>query len=116
MSESRKPRKRNRRSAPSSAFQIALAKIAMVRIADREQSELTDADRAKLKALEAAWKRDGRVAFDRLRESDFLGYFRIVASLNPKAMREALEEEILNLGMTNREFLAMARKKAQQKH
>jgi hypothetical protein len=116
MSKSRKPRQRNRRSAPSSAFQNALAKIAMVRIVDREQSELTDADWVKLKALEAAWKRDGRVAFERLWESDFLGYFRIVASLNPTAMREALEEEILDMGMTNREFLTMCRKKLQQKH
>ena len=101
---------------PSSAFLAALAKTAMVRIADRELSELTEADWKKLKDLEVEWKRTGDAAFEALWERDFLGYFRIVASLNPKAMREALEEEILDLGMTNREARDMLLKKARQKH
>ncbi len=109
------PKKRGRHK-PSSAFLRALAKIAMVRIADHELSELTETDWAKLKALEAAWKCDGGAAFDRLMDSDFYAYFRIVASLNPKAMRKALEEQLLNTGMTNREYLAMCRKKARQNH
>jgi hypothetical protein len=100
----------------SPALLAALAKYAEVRLADRNLSELTEADWVKVSALEVAWKRDGDVAFDRLRESDFLGFFRIVAALNPRAMREALENGILDLGMTNREFLEECWKNAKHKH
>ncbi len=88
----------------------------MVRITDPAQSELTEADWVKLRALEAAWKRDGAAAFDRMQESDLVGYFRIITSLNPRAAREAIEDGLLDMGMTNREFLSMARKNARQKH
>jgi hypothetical protein len=102
--------------AISSALLAALAKYVEVQIADPKLSELTEGDWVKFRALEIAWKSQGDVAFDRLRESDFPGFFRIVAALNPMAMREALEAEILDRGMTNREFLEECRKNAKQTH
>jgi hypothetical protein len=102
--------------AISSALLAALAKYAGVRIADPKLSELTEVDWGKFGTLQSAWMSEGDAAFDRLRDSDFLGFFRIVAALNPKAVREALEDEILDLGMTNREFLEECRKKAKQTH
>lgn len=85
-------------------------------MADPELSELSEADQAKLKALEAAWKLDGTAVFDRLRDTDFVTYFRIIGSLNPKAIGAALEEELLEIDMTYQEFLAMCLKRAQQLH
>jgi hypothetical protein len=106
----------DRDGAISSALLAALAKYAEVRIADPKLSDLTEADWVKFRTLELAWKRSGDVAFDLLNESDFSGFFRIIAALNPMAMREALEAEILDRGMTNREFLEECWKKAKQTH
>jgi hypothetical protein len=120
MSGSRGPQRDRRRGkkapVPSSAFLAALAKRVGVRIADRKLSELKEEDWGKLEALQAAWKADGDIAFKRMWESDFIGYARVVAALNPRAMREALEAEILERGMTNREFLASCLEKARQIH
>jgi hypothetical protein len=48
--------------------------------------------------------------------NDFLGFFRIAAALNPRAMREALENVFLEHGMTSREFWERALENARQVH
>jgi hypothetical protein len=85
----KKPGVGGTKSASLPAFLVALAKFVTVSIADPELSELTEEDRVKLRALEAAWKKDGDVAFERFSETDFHAYAKIVGALNPRAMREA---------------------------
>ena len=62
-----------------------------MKIADPALSELKPEDWPKLRALETAWRRSGDEAFERMFESDPIGFVRIVGAANPRAMREALE-------------------------
>jgi hypothetical protein len=76
-----------------------------------EFSKLSVADRAKYEALRAEWERDGQAAFDRLRETDPIFYLRLIECINPKAVREAVEDAAIDAGLTNadiREMLARA--------
>jgi hypothetical protein len=107
--------KQKKGGAASIELLAALAKSAMIQIVDPDLSELAEADQAKLDILEAEWKRDGTAAFDHLRDNDFLAYFRIIAALTPKAIGAALEEGLLETGMTYHEFLAACLKTVQQR-
>jgi hypothetical protein len=78
---------------------------------DDEFSKLSPEDQAKLKALQAEWERDGQAAFDRVREADPVFFFRVMAAINPRAARKALEDAAIDAGLTDadiREMLAKA--------
>lgn len=93
----------------------ALGKYVGMKIADPALSELKPEDWPKLRALETAWRRSGDEAFERMFESDLIGFVRIVGAANPRAMREALEDEIAESGMTKDEFLATCMKAARKR-
>jgi hypothetical protein len=75
-----------------------------------ESSKLSDEDKAKLDALEIEWRRDGRAAFERFAEKDPVAYFRIIAAINPKAARAAIEDALIEGGLTNADIRALAEK------
>jgi hypothetical protein len=77
--------------------------------------KLSSADRAKLAAVQVEWKRDGATALSRFREADPATYLRIMDAINPRAVREALEEALVDAGLTNTDIRAMAAK-ARHKH
>ena len=112
-----KKRQSNKQKGGTTSVEVlaALAKSAKIQIVDPELSELAEGDQAKIDILEAEWKRDGTAAFDHLRDNDFLAYFRIIAALTPKAIGAALEQELLETGMTFHEFLAACLKTVQQR-
>jgi len=50
---------------------------------------------------EQEFERDGGSAIKRLAEKDPLFYFRIMECLNPKAVRDAIEDAVIDAGLTN---------------
>jgi len=86
---------------------------------DDETSRLSLADRAILTELETAWQRGGaaglRTALARLAESDVVGLFRVLDALYPKEARKALEDAIIDAGLTDAGIRAMA-ERAKHKH
>ena len=96
-------------------FLVALQKRVGIEMAGDFFSELSEQDRENLKAYEAEWERDGDVAFERWEKHRFLAHFRIVAALNPKLMREELEEGLIDAGLTRADMRALL-EKAKTKH
>ena len=80
-----------------------------------EFDQLSPEDRSKLEGLEVEYRRDGRVAFDRFAEKEPVAYFRILAALEPKQVRAALEDALIEAGLTNADVRALA-EKAKYKH
>jgi hypothetical protein len=99
----------------TSPFLRALAARAGLKIAGDVFSELSEQDRENLAVYEAEWKRDGDAAFERWEERRFIDHFRIVAALNPRLMRRALEESLIDAGLTIAEIRTML-EKARTKH
>lgn len=69
-----------------------------------EIDRLSDSDEQLLAELEAEYERDGPVAFDLLRERDFMAFVRIVAAVMPKEFNKALDDLLLGKRLTPSEI------------
>ena len=78
--------------------------------ADDEFSKLPPGDQAKLALLEAEYERDGKIALKRLGESDPLLYLRLVGLFKLEAVRRAIEDAVIDAGLTNADIQAMLEK------
>jgi hypothetical protein len=74
---------------------------------DDEFAKLSPEDRAKLALLEQEWERDGDAAIERFGEHDPGFMLRILECLDPKAVRDATENLLLDEGLTNADLRAM---------
>jgi hypothetical protein len=82
---------------------------------DDELAELSPADQAKLAALEAEWERDGQAAFRRVAENDPIFYLRLLELFHPQDVRKAVEDAVIDAGLTNADIRQML-ENAKQKH
>jgi hypothetical protein len=71
---------------------------------------LSPKDQAKLRALQIEWDRDGLAALERFMEREPTTYLRIIALFNPKAVRDAIEDAVIDAGLTDTDILAMLEK------
>jgi hypothetical protein len=62
-------------------------------------------DRAKLKALREKWERDGALDLRHFGEQHAVAYLRIMHTIDPDAVCAALEDALIERGLTNAEFL-----------
>jgi hypothetical protein len=60
--------------------------------------------------LEAEYERDGKIALKRLGESDPLLYLRLVGLFKLEAVRRAIEDAVIDAGLTNADIQAMLEK------
>jgi hypothetical protein len=79
-------------------------------MADDEFSKLSTEDQAKLALLEEEFERDGKIAIERLAESDPGLYVRVVELFRPEAVRRAFEDGVIDAGWTNADIRAMLEK------
>jgi len=77
---------------------------------DDEFSKLSAEDRAKLALLEREFERDGDIAIERFAENDPAFMLRILECFNPRAVRDAIENLVLDEGLTNADIRAMLEK------
>jgi hypothetical protein len=77
---------------------------------DDEFANLSAEDRAKLALLEQEFERDGYTAIERFRENDPIFCLRVMECLNPKAVRDAIENALIDEGLTNADLQAMLEK------
>jgi hypothetical protein len=73
-------------------------------------SKLSTEDQAKLALLEEEWERDGNAAIDRFFEKEPLTALRVMTILDPKAVSRALENVLIDKGLTNAEMRARCEK------
>ena len=77
---------------------------------DDEFSKLSAEDRAKLALLEQELERDGDIAIERFAENDPAFMLRILECFNPRAVRDATENHLIDEGLTNADFRALFEK------
>jgi hypothetical protein len=82
---------------------------------DDELSKLSPADQEKLAALQVEWGRDGDAALHRLAEKDPVFYLRLLELYHPKAVRRAVENALIDAGLTNSDIQKML-ENAKTKH
>ena len=77
---------------------------------DDEFAKLSAEDRAKLALLEQEFERDGYSAIGRFAENDPIAMLKIAECLNPTAVREAIENAVIDEGLTHADIRAMLEK------
>jgi hypothetical protein len=74
---------------------------------DDEFSRLSAEDRAKLALLEQEFERDGDIALERFAQNDPGFMLNLLECINPRAVRDAIENHLIDEGLTNAEFRAL---------
>jgi hypothetical protein len=82
---------------------------------ENEFAKLSPADQKKLEQFEADWEREGHIAFDRWGQKDPGFVLRLVELFRPEAVRRAVEDEVIDAGLTNADISRML-EKAKYKH
>ena len=72
-------------------------------------AKLSQSDKRTLLDLKLEYERDGFGAFERLRERDFIAYCRIIAAIVPEEFGKALNDTLLDAGLTYEDFQQMVR-------
>ena len=67
--------------------------------------KLSPRDRANLKALREEWEHDGPLGLRHFGERHPIAYLRIMHTIAPDAVCAALEDALIEAGLTNAEFL-----------
>jgi hypothetical protein len=80
-----------------------------------EFAKLSPADQKKLEQFEADWERDGNITFERWGEKDPGFVLRLVELFRPEAVRRAVEDAVIDAGLTNADIRKM-RENAKHKH
>jgi hypothetical protein len=77
--------------------------------------QLSPEDQKIFRALLADYERDGPAAFRKLAETNPITYVHILAAIDPKAVRDAVEDALIDAGLTNDDVRRMLAE-AQNKH